>query len=57
MKQGEIKDSQAWFGFTVDQLYWLMEKISRRDAFHDQIRNAIKDLETESAPLQSNTEE
>lgn len=45
MKQGEIKNSQVWFGFTLEQLYWLLDYVPRRDGFYDQVCNAIKDLE------------
>lgn len=46
MGQGEIRDRQAWFGFTLSQLYWLLGMVPRRDSFYDQIWNAIKDLES-----------
>lgn len=53
MRQGEIQQGQAWFGFTLDQLYWLLDYLPRTDGFHDQVRNAIHDLESEQ-PTPSN---
>lgn len=42
MRQGEIDEGRAWFGFTLEQLFWLLEKIPTRDSFYDEIREAIK---------------
>lgn len=45
MRQGEIDDNLAWFGFTLEQLFWLLEKIPARDSFYDEVREAIRKLD------------
>lgn len=48
MRQGEIDSDRAWFGFTLEQLFWLLEKIPTRDGFYDEIREAIRKFDEDS---------
>lgn len=49
MRQGEIDNDQAWFGFTLEQLFWLLDRIPARDNFRDEIWQAIKKLDEGTA--------
>lgn len=49
MRDGDIIDSKAWFGFDVHDLYWLLDYIPRSDDFREDIKDAIKKLEPDDA--------
>lgn len=47
MRDGDIIDGQAWFGFDAEELNWLLDYIPASDAFRDDIQAAIRKLEAE----------
>lgn len=50
MRQGEIVDDLAWFGFTLEQLFWLIDYIPATDGFRDEVQEAIKKFDEQVTP-------
>lgn len=45
MRDGDIINNRAWFGFDARDLYWLLNLIPASDDFREDVKNAIKKLE------------
>lgn len=51
MRDGDIINNRAWFGFDVHDLYWLLDYLPRSDDFREDIKDAIKKLEPVTTKL------
>lgn len=47
MHDGQIENAKAWFGFDLEDLYWLLELIPPHDGFRDEVKAAIDKIEEE----------